>query len=327
MKKLASLIIKDFQSHKDTFVELHEHLNVITGESDTGKSTIIRAIEWVRKNRPLGHMFIGPSGSCSVTLNFMNGSIIYREKGINDNLYRATTENIDEVYRAFSSNVPGEAGKILYTANVCIQRQFEIPYFVFESDITVGKKLAESSGYDVLLRTNQGLRSKLRDERGYKTKLDKRAATIQEELNSSKFKQVALLEELMTEREHEIEKLSRLREIEEDVHSLIVSVRASQDIIDVLSEKAVSLGEIETEHSNEYTHLLELKEAVQEVFELVSSVHDLEIQLKNKGEVLTKMRIELAESLAGYTECPLCNAQIPPNQECNRHEDKNQDRA
>ena len=49
--------IKNFESHKDTFIELHPGVTVLVGESDEGKSSIIRAIKWNTKNRPQGDTY------------------------------------------------------------------------------------------------------------------------------------------------------------------------------------------------------------------------------------------------------------------------------
>ena len=51
---MKSIKLKNYQGHKDSSLELHPGVNIITGTSDKGKSSIMRSIEWVRTNRPLG---------------------------------------------------------------------------------------------------------------------------------------------------------------------------------------------------------------------------------------------------------------------------------
>ncbi len=56
MIKSAKLI--NFQSHIDSLLEFHSGVNSITGQSDSGKSSILRAINWVIHNKPSGDAFI-----------------------------------------------------------------------------------------------------------------------------------------------------------------------------------------------------------------------------------------------------------------------------
>ena len=51
---ITKIEIKNFQSHKDTMIDFDKGINSICGESDNGKTAIIRAIRWVIENRPLG---------------------------------------------------------------------------------------------------------------------------------------------------------------------------------------------------------------------------------------------------------------------------------
>ena len=51
---ITKIEIKNFQSHKNTVLEFDKGVNVICGESDNGKSAVIRAIRWVVENQPQG---------------------------------------------------------------------------------------------------------------------------------------------------------------------------------------------------------------------------------------------------------------------------------
>lgn len=55
MRYIKEIIIKNFQSHKDTHLQFVNGLNTIIGESDKGKSAVIRAIKWVILNEPQGN--------------------------------------------------------------------------------------------------------------------------------------------------------------------------------------------------------------------------------------------------------------------------------
>lgn len=50
--------INNFQSHKNTKINLNEHVNYVSGKSNTGKSSLYRAIIWCLRNEPSGDFFI-----------------------------------------------------------------------------------------------------------------------------------------------------------------------------------------------------------------------------------------------------------------------------
>lgn len=55
---IKEIVIHNFQSHKHTVLKLSDGLNAIVGESSFGKTAVIRAIEWVLTNRPLGDEYV-----------------------------------------------------------------------------------------------------------------------------------------------------------------------------------------------------------------------------------------------------------------------------
>ena len=80
-KYIVSVEIHNFQSHKDTKIEFENGLNVIIGDSNSGKTAILRAIQWCIDNYPLGSDFITTGeDDCHVTINFSDGTSITRER-------------------------------------------------------------------------------------------------------------------------------------------------------------------------------------------------------------------------------------------------------
>ena len=55
--KITEIRIKGFMGHTDSVVPLGPGLNVITGPTDEGKTTILRVIRWVAFGEPLGDAF------------------------------------------------------------------------------------------------------------------------------------------------------------------------------------------------------------------------------------------------------------------------------
>jgi exonuclease SbcC len=51
---IKSIKIQNFETHIKTHLDLHPGVNVIVGESDEGKSGIIRSIKWNAKKQTAG---------------------------------------------------------------------------------------------------------------------------------------------------------------------------------------------------------------------------------------------------------------------------------
>ena len=52
--KFKTLHLKDYQAHKDTTINFTQGLNIIIGESDMGKSSILRALRKLVRDVPAG---------------------------------------------------------------------------------------------------------------------------------------------------------------------------------------------------------------------------------------------------------------------------------
>ena len=55
---IQSIRLINFQSHKDSFIEFSPNDTVLIGTSNSGKTAVLRALDWILKNRPLGTSFI-----------------------------------------------------------------------------------------------------------------------------------------------------------------------------------------------------------------------------------------------------------------------------
>ena len=51
---LTQIKIKNFLSHKNAIIDLHEGVNALIGETGAGKSAIFKALDWLFQNKPSG---------------------------------------------------------------------------------------------------------------------------------------------------------------------------------------------------------------------------------------------------------------------------------
>lgn len=102
MKYFRKLIIENFQSHVYTEIDFVPGLNVFVGPSDSGKSSILRALRWVLFNQPRGTDFIRKGAkTCRVRLVLEDGTEIIRVRGKSENRYiLRTPDGKEEVYES-----------------------------------------------------------------------------------------------------------------------------------------------------------------------------------------------------------------------------------
>jgi len=118
-KIIKHVEIKNFQSHEYTIIEFKDGLNTIIGESNSGKTSILRAIRWCLDNDPKGSDFITTGrDDCSVTVVFDDGTSIIRKRTRNDSgTYDVVGKTIQpdgtaskwiQTYKGFANNLPIE---------------------------------------------------------------------------------------------------------------------------------------------------------------------------------------------------------------------------
>jgi len=176
MKYLKSATLKNFQSHKDSFIEFDENLNVIVGSSDSGKSAIIRGIKWALYNEPAGDFFIKEGESqCSVTLEFSDNTKVKRIRGKSKNTYILYKNNGEEfTFEGFGTKVPQEIvdeigiSKIYLDSSstnaINLGEQLEGAFLLSEKSSVRASAIGRIIGVNII---DDSLRETLRDVRNH----------------------------------------------------------------------------------------------------------------------------------------------------------------
>lgn len=142
---ITKAIIENFQSHKKTELEFVPGVNVIIGESDSGKSAALRAIYWVASNRPLGDGFRSEwGGETRVAVHTSEGNVVERIKAAGRNEYIINGSTI----RAFGSEVPEQVLEALKLDEASIQSQMDLPFLLATSPGETAKLLNKAASID-----------------------------------------------------------------------------------------------------------------------------------------------------------------------------------
>jgi len=192
--------IKNFQSHENTVVRFSPTQTVIVGSSDCGKSSIIRAINWVRRNRPLGTSFIrtGSLSPCRVEIDLVqsDGSevTIEREKSSKTSFYKIG----HEVYQALRSDVPEPVKELLNLSDINVQLQLDQHFLILETPGEIAKRVNSITKIEEADKVLQRLNSKCR-ETNTTIQIEKdRVENLKAEQNQFCYTSLVEFEELLT---------------------------------------------------------------------------------------------------------------------------------
>ena len=160
---IARVEIKGFQSHKDSDIPFGPGLTAIVGSSDSGKSSIIRALRFALYNEPRGAEFIRHgSVSASVKVTFSDGSYLERTRTRSSSgSYRiGLPDGTETEIKGFANNMPvdipntHQMPRIQLTkdleATLSIGYQLDQPFLIGESPGTRASIIGKLAGVDLV---------------------------------------------------------------------------------------------------------------------------------------------------------------------------------
>ena len=200
MKYIEKVILKNFQSHKYTEVNFNKGLNVILGNSDSGKTSILRGIKWVLYNLPDGDSFITQGEKeCAVKVIFNNKVAVTRIKSSSKNQYILSKPGEEDmVFSGFGRNVvPLEIVEATGMKQVSIDRrkdaiiniseQLDGPFLLNETSSVRAGAIGRLTGVNIL---DDALKNTVSDnnllQRDYKKALEEKNK-VEEEIKKFEY--------------------------------------------------------------------------------------------------------------------------------------------
>lgn len=185
---IKKITLTNFQSHKKTDLELHPGVNVIIGDSRSGKTAILRALNWNRYNKPFGLSMNSywnrnkkkePIEDHSVAVVF-DDTAIERKRSSDFNGYI----NASEIMEAVGKSVPESIENAWNMSEVNIQKQFDAPFLISDGSAEIARFLNKTIHLDKIdrvLSTAETERRKINSDINENKKLqDKLAVDIEE---------------------------------------------------------------------------------------------------------------------------------------------------
>ncbi len=131
---IRSITLTNFQAHESRAFELRAGVNTFTGPSDTGKSSIIRAIGWLALHGNQDFTRHGHT-ECSVSATTDTGTVTrFRGKR---NGYTVNGED----YVAVGTNQPVPVRQVLSLSDINLQLQHDAPYLLSLTPGQIAKEI------------------------------------------------------------------------------------------------------------------------------------------------------------------------------------------
>lgn len=333
---ITKIEIKNFQSHKNTVLEFDEGVNVICGESDNGKSAVIRAIRWVVENQPQGTEKINSSWNedfkepLSVKLYTEKG-YVERIRDKKRNGYNLCKNGEKEfVLDAIGKGVPKEVMDFLNVSDVNFQYQLDPIYLLSKTPGQASQYLNEIVHLDSIDKIMSIADSDKRQLSSEQKIVDADIKKLEEEQKNYEWideadnlcNRTKKLNEIVTnigtqatELNNSIENYETLESSKMDLteHNKLI-----EKIMDILipdvNELAKSITDYEL-YGSKVVDLSEAKELCSEIDSIIiSDTKELEDSISQYGELsgnvqqYEKELVELKSSLPSI--CPLCGNKL-----------------
>lgn len=310
---IKQLNIQNFQSHKKSVLKFDEGVNVIIGNSDCGKTSIIRALKLIQTNRPSGSAFQSCWGGETVVQIQTNSdtiSLSLDEKGKN----REYDLN-ETTLKAFGTDVPEEIQQALNMNEINLQAQFDQPFLLTSTAGEVAAHFNRIAHIDQIDVATKKVNSWIREISDNLKADERNLEQLQESLTTFPDMEkleidIEVLEEMSEKRQAKINRQSKLS-------SLITSIQTTEKEIETKSkilklEKPVNnlfeLIERHEEQQKQYDSLSFLVVRVQktttkikeqqELLPYENSVNSI-LKLYEERETLVEAKIRLNKAVSG----------------------------
>jgi DNA repair exonuclease SbcCD ATPase subunit len=341
---IQELLIKNFQSHKDSTLEFDKGVNIIVGSSDSGKSAIIRALRWLKDNRPSGDSFRSNWGGKTQVELFTNNSHIVRSKDKEEEYILGDTH-----FKAFRTDVPKEIQDALNLSDINLQTQLEAPFLLSETPGAVAQHFNKVARLDKIDQSTQNINSGIRQHTADIKYKEGQIETKQEALKKFEYLEkfeikLEVLEGLekqliiksnsykkldgflndLNDVNEEIKEASQILIYEKEVDNLLDlidkrnKVRKSRKLLENLWHE-INDDSLEIDEQNKLITLepsiisiLKLYEERRiketnkiKLFKAISLINNTQIQLEEEEDELKALEVEFKDSFPEI--CPLCN--------------------
>lgn len=142
---IRQLHIRNFQSHSNTILNFLKGINVIVGDSQHGKSAIVKALRKQLTNRPLGDRFVHDwkkkNDPTVIEIQYVEDPIVrYVQRG-KSKRYETIVGDKKRTFKKFKDKVPDEILRLSNMGDLNIQTQLDQHFIMTDSPQQVTKRI------------------------------------------------------------------------------------------------------------------------------------------------------------------------------------------
>ena len=283
---IKTVTIKNFQSHAHTVINFEKSMNVITGESNQGKTAVIRAIQWCLFNEPKGTDFIRTGESdCSVTVEFSDNSSITRSRTLTSSGYYKIKDSSGEekVYKGFGNDIPVE-----------VQNEHQMPDVYITKDTKVKLNLATQLEGPFLIGDSPSVRASAIGRLTGVQVLDSAIKNCNRNLMATN-KEVKVLESKLEGFDKELAKYNNLNDLKlylNIIEELSLAKESYESDVSTLRDYQNTLDGIERDRLDKIKVLSSIPDTtgIESLLSELDTLYGEAIGLTNYSEELTKLR-------------------------------------
>jgi exonuclease SbcC len=320
---ISELTIQNFQSHKKSVLKFDEGVNVIVGNSDCGKTAIIRALKLIQTNRPSGSAFQSRwGGETVVQLQTTSDTV---SLSLDDKRKNREYDLNGTIFKAFGTDVPEEIQQALNMNEINLQAQFDQPFLLTSTAGEVAahfNRIAHIDQIDVATKKVSGWINNINSVLGHPEEKDRPATGLNKtlkELNETlesfpdmeKLEiDIEVLEEMSEKRQAKINRQSKLSSLINSIQDTEKEIETKSKILKL--EKPVNnlfdLIEQQEEQQKQYDSLSTLVirvqkttskiEEQQELLTYENTVNSI-LKLYEERETLVEAKIRLNKAVSG----------------------------
>lgn len=286
---IDKLIIKNYQSHKSSTLEFSSGVNCIIGSSDSGKTAVLRAMNWIINNQPSGDSFRSNWGGDTEATLVLDSQEIRRSRTKSKNEYQL---NDLPPYKSFGQDVPEDIKKLLNFSELNIQYQMDSPFLLSSSSPEVARYMNQIVNLDKIDLVMSAIESKRR-------KINQDIASAQSAIERSKeqlkeYSNLEQMESIVEEIERFVGYNKKLKQDLTELNDIIITLSEAHDELEEI-EKRLTKKEDADLLNTQMILLNEKKKAIQELKEIKDSLSELQ---KRHQEIEKKLVIKIkAEAL------------------------------
>ncbi len=324
---IKSLGLVNIQSHKETVIEFHHGFNVICGDSDSGKSTILRTISWIDENKPnpniLKSWFCKKNEGMAAEVTFVeqDGSevSIIKERPKTTSSYTITKgTNKPVTLDTVARSVPEEVASLINFSELNFKGQHD-PYLLKMTGGQLAKIINELVGLSAIDKTISYQNTKVDRLKSEYASTTKNIEAIEEEIEKLQYLEelgpkIDQLEKYENERQQISHKITLLNNLITDIKGTESEIEFCQSVLEVKKESQVifdlfeKLKKTTTKRINlskvvsNYLSAEDFLQNEKDILQLTSPCNQIQDKIKKLNDIKTK-RQKIAFVINSLKKC------------------------